>query len=340
MVTTTGTRDLLANTLERTGTGSLLSATVGRWNGLVVFNYHRIGNAKESFLDRAIFSASQDEFDQQVRFLKRNFDIVGVEDLPRVLHDSSSQAVMITFDDGYLDNYEVAFPVLKEHKASALFFIASGFLDDHPIAWWDEVAWMVRTCKLSSLQWKEHFEEPFPLKSEPAIAEAICQLLLKLKSIPETEAADYLTQLGEITGTGRCPEDVVDTIWMSWEMVREMRRSGMDIGGHTVTHPVLANCSTEQQRHEIKQSKLRIEQELDEPVSAFSYPVGQPDSFTEETKQILAEAGYEWGFSFYGGYCPTSGFDPYDLKRMPVEKRVHRNLFRSIAKLPQLFAKK
>ncbi len=340
MVAFTGKRDILANTLERTGTGSLLSATIGQWNGLVVFNYHRIGDPSETLLDHALFSATATEFDQQVRFLKRNFDVIGVADLPRVLHDSSARAVMITFDDGYIDNYEIAFPILQQHDAAALFFIASGYLDDHPVAWWDEVAWMVRTSGLRQLCWEKHFPQSLSLENEESTRRTIREILLKLKSIPEENADNFLIQLGEVTGTGRCPCEVSDQLWMSWDMVREMDQSGIDFGGHTVNHPVLANCDVDRQRMEISNSKQRIEAELGHSITTFSYPVGQRDSFTEETKKLLEQAGYEWGFSFYGGYCPASQFDPYDLKRMPVEERVHQNLFRSIARLPQFFAKK
>lgn len=335
-----GKREVLANTLERTGTGQLLSSTLGRWKGLVVFNYHRIGDPTASLLDRGLLSASQEQFDQQVRFLKKNYDVIGVDDLSSALNDPAARSVMISFDDGYRDNYELAFPVLQQHHARALFFITSGFLDEKPVAWWDEISWMIRSTGQQQLCWPELFSNSLSLHDEPAVDRAIYEVLLKFKATPEDQTVAFLERLGELTGTGRCPASLSTSLWMTWDMVCEMNVAGMDIGGHTVHHPVLANCDVERQRTEIEQSKSRIEAELLHPITAFSYPVGQPDSFTEETKSLLQQAGYQWGFSFYGGYCPVGQFDPFDLKRMPVERRIEGNLFRSIARLPQLFARK
>lgn len=335
-----GKRDFLANVLEKTYAGPLLSATVAQWNGLVVFNYHRIGNSLDSNSDRALFSATQEVFEKQVQFLKRNYDVIGVDGLHNALHDPTSQSVLITFDDGDLDNYEAAFPVLQQLDATALFFITSGFIDDRSLSWWDEVAWMVRTTELREIDWQELFPNRLQLSDDSQIQSAIFELLLKLKSLPEELVDEFLDTLGNVLKTGRCPQAIADELWMSWDMIREMDQAGMGVGGHTVTHPVLANCDPDRQRFEIQTSKQRIEQEIGHDITAFSYPVGQPDSFTHETQAILEEVGYLWGFSFYGGYCPAMRFEQFDLKRMPVEQRLEANLFQSIARLPQIFARK
>lgn len=335
-----GKREFLANVLEATSIGRALSATVATWNGVVVFNYHRIGQAIVSKFDRALFSATEEIFDQQVRFLKANYDVIGVDELQTALHDTTTQAALITFDDGYLDNYELAFPILKQHNTTALFFITSGYIDDRFVSWWDEVAWMLRSTTLKAVDVPECLTETLLLHDEQSIEQSIRQVLLKIKSLPEELVDEFLNHLGNCTETGRCPHEEASPLWMTWDMIREMDQNGMGIGGHTVTHPVLANCDTERQLFEVATSKRRIEEELGHAISAFSYPVGQPESFTHETQAILEEAGYQWGFSFYGGYCPAQRFEAYDLKRMPVEQQLETNLFRSIARLPQIFAKK
>lgn len=335
-----GKRDLLATALEQTNVGQLLSTTVAKWNGVVVFNYHRIGNPLDTNFDRALFNATQDEFAEQVEFLKQNYDVIGISDLNEVMQDSASRAVMITFDDGYLDNHELALPVLAANECPAVFFITSGYLDRQPISWWDEVAWMLRTSDLQELTWPERIQQTFDLTDAPQTDQAIREILLILKSIPEEDAETFLNDLGTLTHTGRCPAENAAKIWMNWDMIRDLDQAGMDIGGHTVDHPVLANCDLERQFLEIETSKKRIEHELGHPITAFSYPVGQTESFTDQTKLILQEVGYEWGFSFYGGYMPPLQYDRYDMKRMPVDNKVDPNLFRSIARLPQLFARK
>jgi len=330
-------RELLARTLEKTGLGPLLSQTTGRWQGLVVFNYHRLGNQTTSPFDRALYSADQEIFEQQVQFLKKHYDVVRVADLEGVLHNRG-RAVMITFDDGYLDNYELAFPVLKQHNVPATFFITSGFLDGGPVAWWDEIAWMVRNSPASELPPVLHECPAVSLRDAPDREQAVKTLLRFYKSLPIDLTVPFLQRLASLTGRGRCPTALGRDVWMNWDMIREMDQGGMDIGGHTVSHPVLSKTSTAMQRQEIFGSKLRIEQEIGHTVEAFSYPVGQPDSFTEETKQILRDAGYRWAFSFSGGFSPTGHQDDFDLPRVAVSPHLSRDLFRSMARLPWLFA--
>ena len=84
-----------------------------------------------------------EDFDAQVGFLARNFDVVGPADTGTARR--RGRQVLITFDDGYRDNHAAALPILRAHGATATFFLATGFLDRSRLAWWDEVAWMVRT---------------------------------------------------------------------------------------------------------------------------------------------------------------------------------------------------
>ncbi|WP_437223275.1 polysaccharide deacetylase family protein [Planctomicrobium sp. SH661] len=329
-------RELLARTLERTGLGSLLSRTVGRWNGLVVFNYHRIGDPAQAQFDRALYSADQEDFDRQVRFLKQNYDVVRVDDLEQALR-RPGRSVMITFDDGYRDNFDFALPVLTQHRVPATFFITSGFIDRALVAWWDEIAWMVRSSSKSKLPSLTPAIE-YPLGSAEEKEGTIKAILRFYKNLSDTQTAEFMNQLAEATGSGRCPASLARELWMNWDMIREMDRSGMDLGGHTVNHPVLANTDAQTQRAEILGSKQRIEAEIGHPITAFSYPVGQPTSFTAETKQILSEAGYRWAFSFSGGFGSTGHSDHFDLPRVAVSPHISRELFQSTARLPWLFA--
>ncbi|SFI08044.1 polysaccharide deacetylase family protein [Planctomicrobium piriforme] len=330
-------REILASTLERSGLGALLSSTVGRWQGLLVFNYHRVGDGSKTLFDRGIYSATQAEFDRQVAFLKKQFDIVRISDLEEVLH-RRGRAILLTFDDGYRDNYDFAFPVLSRHQTSATFFLTSGFLDGGPLAWWDEIAWMVHSSRESWLFPHHDLPELLSLATADEREAAIVRLLHVYKSLPAERTTIFLDRLGERTGTGRCPPELARHLWMTWDMAREMDRCGMDIGGHTVSHPVLAHSSLSAQREEIFTSKQRIELQLGHPITSFSYPVGQPDSFTEATQALLHEAGYRWAFSFSGGFSSPGKVNQLNVPRVPVAPHISHELFQSTARLPWLFA--
>ena len=116
-------RELLARTLDALGLSRVLGGVV-RWQGLLVFNYHRIGSPDQSF-DPEVWSATPEQFDAQVRFLSENYPVVGVSDLAAVKNDPAQQRVMITFDDGYRDNFELAFPILQRHGVRATFFLSA-----------------------------------------------------------------------------------------------------------------------------------------------------------------------------------------------------------------------
>jgi peptidoglycan/xylan/chitin deacetylase (PgdA/CDA1 family) len=125
---------------------------------------------------------------------------------------------------------------------------------------------------------------------------------------------------------------------MTWSQVREMQTQGMEFGGHTVTHPVLSNLSRCEQEREVRECRTRIEAELGPPISAFSYPVGQRDSFNATTQTCLREAGYRWAFSYYGGFNRGLDVNPLDLQRVAIESHTSAAMFRSVACLPHVFA--
>ena len=341
-------RQLLLRGLASTGGLRLLESTPA-WSGLIVLNYHRIGVAGDSLFDRALWSATQDDFDRQIEILKRSSDVIGLDELPDVVHRletglaGSNRFAMVTFDDGYRDNFELAWPVLKSHGVPGVFFITTSFLDDGPLGWWDEVSWMVRSSTHDTIDATAWCGEQIAV-DRPACDVAI-QKLVRIMYMSDAErSAEFLSFLADQTGSGRVPKTLTEDLWMTWDHVREMRRSGMSIGAHTVTHPVLATRTAEQQSFEICESKLRLEQELGEPVTALSYPVGRRDSFNQATRTALAHHGIEWAFSYYGGFLSRGKarrepVDRFDIPRVAVESDTTLADFRSCIALPQIFAR-
>lgn len=329
-------KTIAAGLLCRTGVRSLLHHTV-RWSGILGLNYHRIGNGSESVYDRGLWSADEDAFAAQIRFCKTQLDVITPADLPHVLSRKRGRYALITFDDGYRDNYEVAFPVLRREGVSATFFVASGFIDAPKLPWWDELAWMVRTSTLGALELPDWFAEAVPF-DEPSREAAIWLLLRKYKAMPAETTGDYLNAVASAAGTGRCAPQAVENVWMTWDMLREMKAAGMSIGGHTVNHPVLARLPPDGQQQEITECGKRLATELGEPMRYFSYPVGNRTSFDSVTRESLHQAAASYGFSYYGGYRRFDDWDDYDIRRVGIEADTNMDLFRSIVSMPQIFA--
>ena len=316
---------LLARVLGATGLRGLLSR-LARWSGVLGLNYHRIGEAGRSVYDRALWSATADGFDAQVGWLKSRADVIRPDDLPAALAARTGRYVLITFDDGYRDNYTAALPVLRRHGVPATFFIAAGFIDAPHVPWWDEIAWMVRTSRKAGVELPAWLPAPVPF-DEPDRQRAVITLLRGYRALPAASTDAYLRAVGEAAGTGRHPSGA-EGLWMSWDMIREMRAAGMAVGGHTVNHPVLARMSREAQRHEVAGCGRRLEAELGEPMRSFSYPVGGPDAFNEDTRACLREAGVRYGFSYYGGFRTFDDWDDLDVRRVPVESDTTLDCFK------------
>lgn len=332
-----GKKELFANVLERSGCNRLLQSA-GTWRGLLTLNYHRIGDGSQSLFDRPLWSASEEEFESQVNYLARNFDVIGLDDLDDVFDARRGRHVLITFDDGYRDNFEAAYPILASADVPAAFFIATGFIDKPSVPWWDEIAWMTRSSQRTGLPRNVWTIQPVEF-DEPDRANAIRQLLSVYKQLEGHETARFLNFLGEATGSGRCPKAEANDLWMTWDMIREMRQGGMSFGAHTETHQLLARLQPEEQDREIRRSKCRLEVQLNESITAFSYPVGKPGAFDEVTRACLQDHGFRWAFSYYGGYADYRGYDRLDMPRVAVEVETGESMFRSMTSLPRVFAR-
>jgi peptidoglycan/xylan/chitin deacetylase (PgdA/CDA1 family) len=312
-----------------------LAGSLARWRGIIGLNYHRIGNGRRSIFDRGLYSATAEDFDKQVRYLKANFDVIAPRDISYVVRIKRGRHVLITFDDGYADNYADAFPILASHKVQASFFIATGFIDNPHLPWWDEIAWMARTSRRSSVEVSGFLPSSIPF-DEPERERAVRTLLRTYKELPDDRTGDFLQAVAEATGTGRPPSDVIDLrrLWMTWDMIREMHAAGMTIGGHTVHHPVLSRLTRAEQAREIADCERRFVEELGVPMHAFAYPVGSRDAFNADSRECLRERGVRTAFSYYGGIRKLSEWDDYDIPRIAIEQDTTLEEFRATVMFP------
>jgi hypothetical protein len=196
---------------------------------------------------------------------------------------------------------------------------------------------MVRSSPLSGLPASRCVRTPVPF-DEPDRETAIRRLLDIYKDLPGETTGDYLEFLAASLNSGRCPRSISDDLWMTWDMVREMRAGGMTFGGHTVTHPVLSNLSAQQQDWEVGECKRRLVEELQEPIESFSYPVGGPNSFDRFTRTALTQHGFRLAFTYSGSYCRPGHQDLHAISRTAIETDVDQPQFRAVMTLPQLFA--
>jgi peptidoglycan/xylan/chitin deacetylase (PgdA/CDA1 family) len=325
----------LAHVGEATGLSRLIRR-LGTWRGILAFTYHRVGTV-DGVYDSGMWDATPTAFDRQVELLKKEFDVIGPDQLAEAGPPRRGRYVLLTFDDGYRDSFDEAFPILRRHQVPATFFVTTGFLDNPRIPWWDEIAWMLNRSRKSVLAPCGLVRDSLSLRPE-ARRSTIRFLTDMYKRLPREEQPALLESLAIAAGTGRHEADGREA-WMTWDDVRRLRAEGMHVGGHTVSHPLLARLPADEQEREIAGCKERLETELGERMRYFSYPDGGRGSFDEDTRRCLARHGIELAFSFYGGYRSVDDWDPYDVRRCCVGITVSPQRFALMLTLPQAFAR-
>jgi peptidoglycan/xylan/chitin deacetylase (PgdA/CDA1 family) len=330
-------RELASQMFVRSGLSSLARKRHSRDGVVVVLNYHRIGDPESSPVDHGVFSATAEAFDWQMGFLKRECQVITPTDLFNEATLDRGNYVLVTFDDGYRDNHDVALPILRSHGVRATFFIATGYVDRPQVPWWDEIAWMVRNSPHPGLEASMLLPVNVAFDS-PGRQRAIDQVLGIYKKLPGDATRQFIEDLAAACGTGRCPPELGHDLWMTWDMIRNLQEAGMTIGGHTVNHPILSQLPRFQQEEEIVGCLHRLSEELKQPTRFFAYPRGKPSAFNDDTRACLYEARIERAFSFYGGLNVLGHIDAYDVRRTAVEMETHNQAFEAIVSLPKVFA--
>jgi peptidoglycan/xylan/chitin deacetylase (PgdA/CDA1 family) len=314
-----GKRELIAAGLYWTGLSSMLNR-LSPLDSLLVLNYHRIGNPETDPFDPGVFSATANEFDEQIAYLKRTVSLVTLEEAQSFIDGTNAGKsprcrALITFDDGYLDNYDIAFPILKSHQVPAVFFLATDLIGSCAVPWWDHIAFLLKTARRHSFTLRYPSELTVDL-SAGGVGRSLDGVLSLFKRPENTDPARFLRELQEAAQADEPPTGV--RRFLNWDEARTMIQAGMAIGSHTHSHAVLSQLTEEQQLHELVHSRTILKRDLGIAADALAYPVGSTTAFTETTKSVAKQAGYRTAFSFYGGINLPGANVPYDVKRVSI----------------------
>ena len=312
-------RNVCAALAHRLGLLRILEAGP-KHNALLVLNYHRIGDQAATPFDEGVFSATASEFEAQVRLVQKRNGLVTLNEALNLLQNDKpfrGVPVLLTFDDGYRDNYELAFPILRSLGAQATFFLVSSFIGTDAIPWWDKIAWLVRQSPRNKLQLG--FPTPFECNLPPGRRFVEIRSVLKhFKHSPAADAERYLSELEDACRSAK-PPSTDAPLFMTWDEARAMLKGGMAIGSHTRTHRVLSQLSDEEQAQEVAQSDATLCQELGTKIETFAYPVGGRTEVTRAVRAALQERGYRAAFSYYGGVNSPGSIEPFDTRRLSVD---------------------
>jgi peptidoglycan/xylan/chitin deacetylase (PgdA/CDA1 family) len=291
----------------------------------MILVYHRVA---EGNVDPWALGVSPAHFAQQLQVLKTIADPVSLESLVNAKSDRElpPRPVCVTFDDGYADNLFAAKPALKTYRVPGTVFITPGYLGVPENLWWDELAKLILdpASRLDELrlslkgynhawvfpQVQDSLEGPDPHRNwrawEPipgprqASYLEIYEVLVKLSDAEREQAMEQLRR--GATYTNRRQHRA-----MTEDEVRELAEGELvQIGAHTLTHPILAQLAPEQQQKEIAGSKSRLEALTGRTITTFAYPYGKKNHYNRHTVDTVRTNGFACACSNFGGLVTRS----------------------------------
>jgi peptidoglycan/xylan/chitin deacetylase (PgdA/CDA1 family) len=298
----------------------LRSRVVG---GALILGYHRVAEDDRDPYGNCV---SPQHFAEQLAVLRQSTRVMRLHELVLGLQHGRvpRKAVAIAFDDGYADNLYTARPLLERYEVPGTVFIATGYMGR--AFWWDELASILlgSTALPKRLflpvaggiyQWEADDTAKKPAKSAiPAAGQRLLwSLYHRLQPLPtgvRQQALQHLRAWAGVEAEDRsAPRGMVPA-----EVMRLAEDGLVEIGAHSVTHPLLATLAIEAQQSEIQQSKQHLEQLLVRPVHGFAYPHG---SATPSTRHIVQETGFAWACASFNDVA-WSGSNPFNLPRFWV----------------------
>jgi len=289
----------------------LMSLSV-RKRGVTVLMYHRVTRAGAPFqgLDVTLFR-------EQMRWLRRHCTPIRPEELLQRVRKPGWRRppVLVTFDDGYRDYHDNAFPVLAELGIPAIVFVATAFIDNGGLLWTDSVNWAVEKTSRSRAELPWCRKPDFDLSSHEGREFFITAAKSYLKQIPDTQRHRELGRLLEELGVS--PDDAnMERQMMNWDEVRATL--GLtQIGGHSHTHPIMSQLDERQMGLEISLCRDRITTQTGQAPRYFAYPNGREQDFNDMTKRLLQQNGFELAFSTIEGINGRN-VDQMAIKRQPT----------------------
>lgn len=283
---------------------------------LIILNYHR---------------ASGGDLRSHLLYLRRYYRILPLETALEELYVPRERKQMrdrhtplvLTFDDGYRDNYTHAFAQACELQIPITVFLIPGYIESGNRFWWLESNHLTLHAQVDKATIEGCIYHLNQQVEREALAQAIYTRVCRATSVAEREA--FLTSIHEaLVVTSSVTTEEKLALPLKWSEVQEMEKSGwVSFGAHTMHHPVLAYLADPAElRFEVEECRRRLEQQLGHPVRSFAYPLGKPEHIGGNGLRAVQQAGYDWAVTTIPGFN-TPHSDPFLLRRFYVNPNQH-----------------
>ena len=263
-----------------------------------------------------------DAFEEQLKYLKRHYVNLPLSDLVLTVNSGNTvpeSGVTITFDDGYENNYRYAVPLLRKYGFTATFFVCPKFVDkaqkgEKEIFWWYIIYCIIneKNCAELISIFKKYGIEFSGYKDMVSLKNRISKTLQTVRAeIYEQITADLKKYFANEINKINFPK------MMDWNQLKALKRMGMGIGSHTMSHVAVSSLSKEYFYDELIKPKQELEEKLQDKIEAFAFPYGERIHCSREAVKAVKEAGYRCAFLALEGQDVREE-DPFCLNRIPV----------------------
>jgi peptidoglycan/xylan/chitin deacetylase (PgdA/CDA1 family) len=309
-----------------------------RWPHIILL-YHRIVEKDSMYLNKGpVVQHKISHFENEIKYLRKYYQVVSIDELIHRMQnglESIKPCISITFDDGYLDNYELAYPILKKYEVPATIYLAASLIGTNERTWTDQIEFAMMETEKENIKLPELFgEETIGLRTRKQKEQANIKIAEALKLIPDESRKELMGKIFQVLDIDKnSMTNGKLRRMLNWEEVQKMARDGITIGSHGHTHSVLSKMPVDKAKEDILTSKKIIEEELGIKVKHFSFPNGREEDFSAELGNYCREIGFESIASAVYGVNDLNGRDALLIKRIGANSPVWMmagELFREI----------
>jgi peptidoglycan/xylan/chitin deacetylase (PgdA/CDA1 family) len=260
-------------------------------------------------------------FEQQVCYFAKHFRPILMDTLIDCVQNRQpfpENAIVLTFDDGYADNYKAA-RILKKYRMTGVFYVTAGCIESEERFWVGEIHHLLGKTTKNGVRLRVRDKVFETFLSDSTRAEPIRRLTQLIKTLDvatrESIREELRKQLDDVPA-------LENNLMLTWQQLSEMVAMGMEIGGHTMTHCNLPSATKEEAWDEVVQCKVLLEQRLGTNVSHFAYPNGGSSQYyNPRIKEFVRRAGYRSAVTSKFGAVDLSN-DPFELRRIRTTEQL------------------
>lgn len=279
-------------------------------SNLQILTYHRVNDEQDSLFPATPIRV----FEEQMVHISKHYHVCALDEAVEMFEKGNlpPNALVITFDDGYRDNYLHAFPVVRNLSLPMTIFLATDAIGTGRTLWHDRVFSAFRETKAPELTGFDPSVERIRLGSLPQRIHAMEKVLAILRRLDEVGRNQRISVLCQCLGVDERRVD--HSLMLSWDDVKLMSHDHVSFGSHTASHPILARVSAEETEAQLVRSCEAIRQHLGRRPMTFAYPNGTKSDFNNVTKQALKRLGFTCAVTTEFG-INEPGADMFELKR-------------------------